>query len=141
MVGSLYLLWSSLTLSVAVKNHAIPEEVIQEAIASSKEFFSLNIDVKMKVSSNLNYILWSIILPVLQLDNKKTPNFKGYQPLLSGNSNPENDGDMHEGFEFGWEELEDTLVNSKANDGDGVMGGANVWPEGLPRFRRAALEY
>jgi hypothetical protein len=47
---------------------------------------------------------------------------------------------MHEGFEFGWEELEGTPASSRAID-DGVMEGANVWPEGLPQFRRAALEY
>jgi len=35
---------------VAVKNHGIPEEIIQSALSASKEFFSLPIDKKMEVS-------------------------------------------------------------------------------------------
>ncbi|KAF9046833.1 Clavaminate synthase-like protein [Hymenopellis radicata] len=49
----------------------------------------------------------------MQLENKKTPNFKGYSPLLT-------QGDR---------------------SGDGVMAGANVWPDKPPRFREAALQY
>ena len=29
--------------------------------------------------------------------------------MLSSNNNPAGAGDMHEGFEFGWEALDDTL--------------------------------
>lgn len=74
-----------------------------------------------------------------QIENKKTANFKGYSPLLSGNNNPENAGDLQEGFEFGWEPIHPmTLSNDEKN---GVMAGANVWPSELPGFREKALKY
>jgi isopenicillin N synthase-like dioxygenase len=64
----------------------------------------------------------------------------GYSPLLSGNNNPENAGDLQEGFEFGYEPLEFT---STAEHGGnyGPMAGANVWPSAPPAFREAALKY
>lgn len=76
-----------------------------------------------------------------QIEIRKTPNFKGYSPLLSGNNNSEGAGDLQEGFEFGWED-----PSNKDNDVDessGVMAGANVWPsEGhVPRFRQTVLDY
>ena len=91
-------------------------------MAASKEFFSLPDEKKA------------------DLDITKSPGFKGYNSLLSSNNDPMNMGDMHEGFEFGWEELV-----PKAHDGkranDGVMAGANVWPEALPSFRTDVLTY
>ena len=49
-------------------------------------------------------------------------------------------GDLHEGYEVGWEEL-----NPKPDDpkepNHGVMTGANVWPEEPSVFREAILEY
>lgn len=62
----------------------------------------------------------------------------GYSPLLSGHNDPENGKDLQEGFEFGWEDLD--RDDSGARD-KGVMAGKNVWPESLPEFRKAALEY
>ncbi|KAI3620777.1 2og-fe oxygenase [Moniliophthora roreri] len=75
----------------------------------------------------------------VQIENKTTPNFKGYSPLLSGNNDPNNKGDLQEGFEFGWENL-DGVADSSRKD-DGIMTGANVWPSELPDFRAAALQY
>jgi isopenicillin N synthase-like dioxygenase len=72
--------------------------------------------------------------------NKKNSNFKGYSPLLSGNNNPENAGDLQEGFEFGYESL-NPLSGSGQEGNDGVMVGANVWPSELPGFRESALKY
>lgn len=79
-------------------------------------------------------------LTYIQIENRKTPNFKGYSPLLSGNNNPYGTGDLHEGFEFGWEELSgDSNVDADRNAG--VMAGANVWPSELPEFREKVLRY
>jgi len=51
-------------------------------------------------------------------------------------------GDMHEGYEIGWEELNPQSDEPKRSSAvDGVMTGANVWPSGLPGFREAVLEY
>ncbi|RPD56123.1 Clavaminate synthase-like protein [Lentinus tigrinus ALCF2SS1-7] len=101
-----------------VKNHGIPEETISSTVEAAKRFFALPSSTKMA------------------MDIHKTPNFKGYTALLGENTNPENRGDLHEGFDIGWEEPTGT---SRADDG--AMTGENVWPDGLPGFREAVLEY
>ena len=77
-----------------------------------------------------------------QIEHTKSPNFRGYAPLLSGNNNPDNAGDLHEGFQFGWEEL-DSGKGSRSEEIDGPMSGANVWPsqDEAPHFREAVLNY
>ncbi|KAK2465277.1 hypothetical protein APHAL10511_002631 [Amanita phalloides] len=107
-----------------VKNHEIPTNIINEALEATKEFFSLPLESKMEI------------------ENKKSPNFRGYAPLLSGNNNPDNAGDLHEGFQFGWEELVDDK-GARGEDIDGPMSGANTWPSKLeaPNFREAILKY
>ena len=72
--------------------------------------------------------------------NTKTPNFKGYNPLLSSMNDPDSDGDMHEGFEFGWEELV-FKANDEKRVNDGVMAGANIWPQEPTKFREDELTY
>ncbi|KAK0487113.1 hypothetical protein IW261DRAFT_591694 [Armillaria novae-zelandiae] len=106
-----------------VTNHGISENIIQEAVDRSKDFFSLPLEDKMMI------------------ENKKSPNFKGYSPLLSGNNDPDNDGDLQEGFEFGLEAVEPQPQGQDDLSEDGVMAGANVWPSQLPEFHRAALQY
>ncbi|KAJ7268053.1 hypothetical protein C8J57DRAFT_354178 [Mycena rebaudengoi] len=105
-----------------VKNHGIPEEIIQETLAMMRKFFDLPLDAK------------------LDIENTKTANFKGYSAVLSGNNDPSNAGDLQEGFEFGFEEIEPDKA-PRTPEADGVMAGANVWPSQLPEFRTAALEY
>ena len=104
-----------------VKNHAIPESTITQTISASKRFFSLPLSQKST------------------LDIHKSPNFKGYTALLGENANPENRGDLHEGFDFGWEEKDSG--GGIVREGDGAMKGSNVWPEGLDGFRENVLEY
>lgn len=103
-------------------NHGIPEIVIKRAVSASQIFFALPPEKK------------------LELDIRETPNFKGYTPLLSSNLDPENAGDMHEGFEIGWEEMV-PKVNDEKRVNDGAMAGANVWPGDLPGFREDVLTY
>ncbi|CCM03724.1 uncharacterized protein FIBRA_05870 [Fibroporia radiculosa] len=93
----------------AVCNHGISQRTIDNALAAMTEYFSLPLDEKM------------------ELDMRKSPNFKGYNPVLSSNNDPVNNGDMHEGFEFGWEELQAKESDEKRAN-DGVMAGVNVWP-------------
>ncbi|KAJ7366371.1 hypothetical protein DFH08DRAFT_834190 [Mycena albidolilacea] len=97
-----------------VKNHPIPESTIAGAIRAAGDFFALPTDSK------------------LALDIHKSANFKGYTALLGENANPEGRGDLHEGFDIGWEE-----------QGAGPMAGLNVWPRDsdLPGFRDRVLEY
>ncbi|CDO72161.1 hypothetical protein BN946_scf184970.g13 [Trametes cinnabarina] len=101
-----------------VKDHGIPEQVITNAVAAAKRFFALPQPAKDA------------------LDIHKSANFKGYTALLGENSNPANRGDLHEGFDIGWE---DPTGASRADDG--AMTGENVWPDGLPGFREAVLAY
>jgi isopenicillin N synthase-like dioxygenase len=62
----------------------------------------------------------------------------GYSALLSGNNDPNNKGDLQEGFEFGWEDIDSVPSNT---GGGKILGGKNVWPSKVPEFRVAALEY
>ncbi|KAF7422305.1 hypothetical protein PC9H_010461 [Pleurotus ostreatus] len=105
-----------------VKGHGISQSIIDNAVSELHNFFSLPLESKMK------------------LENKKSPNFKGYSPLLSGNNDPNNRGDLQEGFEFGWEDLQ--LSVDEAREVDGVMAGANAWPhEDLPSFQSLRLVF
>ncbi|OSX57200.1 hypothetical protein POSPLADRAFT_1050243 [Postia placenta MAD-698-R-SB12] len=105
-----------------VSNHGIPSPNIHEAYSAAKDYFSLPLEEKM------------------ELDLRQTPNFKGYNPVRSSNNDPDNDGDMHEGFEFSWEDL-NRSESVEERTQDGAMAGANVWPKHPPGFREAALTY
>lgn len=74
------------------------------------------------------------MIPLQQIENKKSANFKGYSRILSGA------GVRQEAFAFGFEPMEDA-TNTSDGSSDGVMAGANVWPSGKPAFREAALSY
>ncbi|OBZ71477.1 hypothetical protein A0H81_08491 [Grifola frondosa] len=104
-----------------LQNYGIPDKIIEDALEASKTFFSLPLERKM------------------QFDFRKTPNYKGYNPLLSGNHDPRYNGDLHEGFDIGWEELRADGNDKRANDG--AMAGANVWPADFPKFRESVLTY
>ncbi|KAJ7786706.1 hypothetical protein B0H14DRAFT_2473945 [Mycena olivaceomarginata] len=109
-----------------VKNHGIPQEVMQQTLTQMTRFFDLPLEEKLEV------------------ENKKTPNFMGYSPVLSGNNDPNGAGDLQEGFEFKFEALDSDVSESGVDDGtstDTVLAGANPWPVQLPEFRQAALEY
>jgi hypothetical protein len=71
-----------------VKNHSIPSSLPQRVISSSLPFFALPEEEKLKY------------------DIRKSANFKGYNALLSGNTDPEGRGDLHEGYNIGWEALQ-----------------------------------
>ncbi|KAH7913970.1 Clavaminate synthase-like protein [Hygrophoropsis aurantiaca] len=104
-----------------IMNHGIPENTIDTTIGAAKQFFALPTQSKAK------------------LDIHKSPNFKGYTALLGENANPENRGDLHEGFDLGYEAnvpLDDIVLRD-----DGNMTGANVWPDELPTFRKDMLDY
>ncbi|KAH7928743.1 2OG-Fe(II) oxygenase [Leucogyrophana mollusca] len=101
-----------------VKNHGIPQHTIDAVLSAVQAYFALPYETKMK------------------LHHKTTPNFKGYSAVLDANIDPAagNKGDLHEGFELGWEKLDsaphvklDTQDPKRANDG--VMTGANIWPD------------
>jgi hypothetical protein len=81
-----------------------------------------------------------------KLDNRKNA-FKGYQALFSGNSDHSNKGkkDMHEGFEFGWEDFGHFVQTATIPEASetSMPTGVNVWPDpsDAPSFRKALLTY
>ncbi|OBZ71179.1 hypothetical protein A0H81_08531 [Grifola frondosa] len=105
-------MWGSST------NHSIPSSIIVGAVNAARRFFSLPLSSKTS------------------LDIHNSNNFKGYTALLGENTNPENRGDLHEGFDLGWEDM-----SGATRSEDGAMTGENAWPDGLPGFREAVLDY
>ncbi|KAG8738176.1 hypothetical protein FRC10_007169 [Ceratobasidium sp. 414] len=101
-----------------VKNHGVGNQIIEKVVKASQLFFDLPIEEKTK------------------LDIHKSSNFKGYTALLGENTNPENRGDLHEGFDIGPEITTD-------NTSGASMTGSNVWPSTdiSPGFREAVIEY
>ncbi|VDB90073.1 unnamed protein product [Peniophora sp. CBMAI 1063] len=112
--------WTTAGAADTVKNHGIPEDKITAALDAMKAYFALPLEEKMK------------------LDNKTTPNFKGYNAVFSGQHDPLSQKDMHEGFEFGYEDLNGS---GHVPEKDSAMAGANVWPESPAGFREALLDY
>ncbi|KAG2337944.1 Clavaminate synthase-like protein [Suillus weaverae] len=105
-----------------VKNHGIAQQCLDEVLRVNKEYYSLPAEEKMK------------------LYHKTVPNFKGYSPPMEANIQPGNKGDLHEGFRIGWEEKSvDPVVQKPSRDG--VMAGANVWPDTPEDFRIACMDY
>ncbi|KAB5591580.1 Pyridoxal kinase [Ceratobasidium theobromae] len=98
-----------------VRNHGVDQQIIDATVEAARQFFDLPLEEKEKI------------------DIHKSSNFKGYTALLGENTNPENRGDLHEGFDIGLESSDTSLS----------MGGMNVWPppDILPGFRNAVLRY
>ncbi|KAG2010348.1 2OG-Fe(II) oxygenase [Coprinopsis cinerea AmutBmut pab1-1] len=85
----------------------------------------------------------------MKIDIHKTANYKGYTALLAENTDVTGNGDLHEGFDIGWEAKDlasggavtEDRCGEAGNGAGGAMQGGNVWPEGLPGFKEAVLEY
>ena len=78
------------------------------------------------------------------MDIRKTENFKGYTALLGENTDPTGRGDLHEGFDLGWEPKINNSVHNPSSMSvrkNGAMTGENVWPNDLPGFKEATLDY
>ncbi|KAK6503883.1 hypothetical protein TWF481_008884 [Arthrobotrys musiformis] len=97
-----------------VKNHGVPEEVVSQCFTAGRDFFELTMEEKMKI-----YI-------------KDSENFKGYTPLLGENTDPAGRGDLHEGFDIGYD---------YAGSGEAKMEGVNRWPESLPSIKSPVTTY
>jgi isopenicillin N synthase-like dioxygenase len=102
-----------------VKNHGVPQSVVDAAFAQSRRFFGRSLDEKM------------------QIHISKSPNHRGYVPLLEENTDPTANGDLHEALDF--------ALDVPADDPDVLAGkslyGPNAWPEGLPGFREPLDRY
>lgn len=102
-----------------VANHGVDPALIERAFAAAHRFFALPLEAKLAV------------------DIASSPNLRGYTKLLGENTDPTARGDLHEGF--------DLALDLSPDDPDvqaGVFGyGPNQWPEGLPGFKEALLDY
>ena len=81
------------------KNHSIPSSLPQRVILSSLPFFALPEEEKSKY------------------DIRKSAKFKGYNVLLSENTDPEDRGDLNKGFNIGREALEGHEVRRRYTHG------------------------
>ncbi|MBZ9556462.1 MULTISPECIES: 2-oxoglutarate and iron-dependent oxygenase domain-containing protein [unclassified Modicisalibacter] len=101
------------------KGHGVPQPVIERTFDAARQFFALPLEDKLKV------------------DISRSPNLRGYTGLLEENTNAEGLGDLHEGF--------DIALDLPADDPDVVAGkfgyGPNQWPDDLPGFKDALLDY
>jgi isopenicillin N synthase-like dioxygenase len=123
---------------VPVTNHGVPEDVIARAQDAMRGFFELPLETKMKVSLISSQSRMPQFRPPTQLD-MRLHDFRGYNPLYSAkNDSAALKPDAHEGFEFGYEDL-----NMKHGAGVTKNKVPNVWPEAeqLPDFREAMLNY
>ncbi|KAJ3538393.1 hypothetical protein NMY22_g5181 [Coprinellus aureogranulatus] len=104
-----------------VKNHGIAEEKIEKTIEAARQFFALPEEIKMT------------------LDIHKSSNYKGYTALLGENTDVTGNGDLHEGFDIGFEPSPGSPNIAASNTGS--MSGENIWPNELPGFKDAVMEY
>ena len=100
-------------------NHGMPQDIIDATFGAAHQFFDLPMDAKKAISV------------------EKSDALRGYTPLLGENTDPDNNGDLHEGFDLALDLTED--------DPDvqaGVFGYApNQWPDDLDGFRKALMTY
>ncbi len=100
------------------KNHGMEQAVIDATFDAAHRFFDLPMAQKQAISV------------------EKSDAMRGYTPLLGENTDPDNDGDLHEGFDLALDLTED--------DPDvqaGIYGYApNQWPE-MEGFRSPLIAY
>ncbi|MFC5475323.1 isopenicillin N synthase family dioxygenase [Paraherbaspirillum soli] len=102
-----------------VVNHGIAPALIDSMFQESKNFFARPLTEKMSIS------------------NDKSPHMRGYFPVGAETPEYEAKGDLKEGF--------DMCSDLPPDDPDVLAGatlhGPNVWPPGLPGFKRTMTEY
>ena len=101
-----------------VTGHQVDPSVTEQGFDAAKRFFGLPLASKQAVSI-LN-----------------SPKLRGYTGLLEENTDPDNNGDLHEAF--------DASLDLDPNDPDASLGvygwGVNQWPE-LDGFRDQVMSY
>jgi len=102
-----------------VKNHGVPQAVIDGIFAQCPRFFGLPLEEKMKIHV------------------KKSSNNSGYTPLLEENTDETALGDLHEGFDM----ANELPADDPYGKGREALYGTNLWPEGLPGFHEAMQAY
>jgi isopenicillin N synthase-like dioxygenase len=102
-----------------VRNHGVPQALIDAVFAEAHRFFAEPIDAKMAIHI------------------ARSPHHRGYFPIFEENTDPTLTADLKEGFDMALD-LPATDPHVKA----GVpLHGPNVWPGGLPEFRPTLDRY
>ncbi|KAJ7644457.1 hypothetical protein FB45DRAFT_897973 [Roridomyces roridus] len=96
-----------------VKNHPIADSRVNDAIRAGAEFFELPIATKLKCVANTSHLV-------------------ARSRILGENADSAGRGDLHEGFDIGWE-----------SEREGPMAGTNIWPSeaDVPDFKARLLAY
>jgi isopenicillin N synthase-like dioxygenase len=102
-----------------IRNHGIPQDLIDATFAECPRFFGLAAEDKMRI-----HVRHSV-------------NNSGYTPLLEENTDPTAKGDLHEAFDIAHELPESEPDRAQV----ARYYGANQWPEGLPGFRDVIETY
>ncbi len=98
--------------------HGVPASTIERTFAMADTFFALPQEEKSAISI---------------LNSSK---IRGYTGLLEENTDPDNDGDLHEAFDMGLDLADD----DPDAHGDVYGWGLNQWPD-LPGFRETFVGY
>ena len=101
-----------------VKNHGVPQDIIDRAHATADRFYALPEEIKRKY------------------DVMQTKRHKGYVPVGGLSADP-TIIDLQEGYEIGLELPDDDPEYSAGN----TLLGPNVWPDEMPEFRRDIYRY
>jgi isopenicillin N synthase-like dioxygenase len=103
-----------------LRNHGIPQPVIDRAFAEAHRFFALPREEKMKIHYK-----------------KSRTWVRGFTPIGELKADPSAKGDLQEAFDFGVE-----LPPEDPDHRAGVrMHGPNQWPAALPSFRIGTYRY
>ncbi|MEE4188056.1 MAG: 2-oxoglutarate and iron-dependent oxygenase domain-containing protein [Roseobacter sp.] len=101
-----------------IRNHHVAPEVYAAGFDAARRFFDLPHAEKDAVS------------------NRNSPVMRGYTGLLEENTDPDNNGDLHEAF--------DVSLDLSPDDPDCALGvygwGENLWPD-MPDFRAPIMAY
>jgi isopenicillin N synthase-like dioxygenase len=102
-----------------IRNHGVPQPLIDAALASAREFFALPLEQRLAV------------------DKRHSRCNRGYEPIQSQTLEAGTPPDLKEGFYIGTETPADDrrVLAGKFNVGP------NQWPSGLPGFRQAMNDY
>ncbi|KAI6140636.1 hypothetical protein BKA82DRAFT_4363271 [Pisolithus tinctorius] len=105
-----------------IRNHGIPEKMIDRVLSAMTAYFSLRIEMKMK------------------LYHREGANYRGYAPVLDSNIDSENKGVLFEGFVISREEVIFEENDDKEANADTTII-PNLWPSEPAAVREAFVNY
>lgn len=105
-----------------IKNHQIPQELVDRPFNLGRKFFELPLEEKMKV--------WTGLFPEGE--------YLGYHPLGKYNKAGNKYKDLYEAFNINYDPSWDP-VTPPTEKAKGIY--PNMWPESMPEFEEALMRY